>query len=72
MKMLWVFLGIFLGCTTSYAPQNVRKYSNFNEKCDVSRLSFDGEKEQCYCKIVGLNGQTNVIIFVPIPQRNCL
>lgn len=70
MKTLWVFVGIFLGCSSGPGLRP-RTYSNFDKKCEISKLSWNGNKEECYCKIVGKNEQNEIIVYVPIPEKNC-
>ena len=72
MKMLWVFVGIFLvvSCSTA-SVSRTRTYSNLDKKCEISKLSFDSNKEGCYCKVTGKNERNDVIIYIPISEGNC-
>lgn len=68
MKILWLFL--ILSCASEVTRPKI--YSNFDKKCEISKLSFDGVVYQCYCKIEGTNTkQGSVIVFVPVAEVNC-
>ena len=72
MKTLWVFVGMFMVLSCASEPGSHPKiYSNFDKKCEISKLSFDNVNYKCYCKIMGTNERNDVIIFVPIPEKNC-